>query len=305
MQLSRPHILLADSDAKSHEVFRSFFERRGWDLEIATDASNLGQALETSVFDIVIADATMPGMSPSMLLGHVFRKRPGQALIVMGESASSENGFKLLRSGVTDVITKPVDFTWLERCVEQAISCRRQDEREKQTYAFVTCEQTEMQFSCKQLGEVQAISLPILRRLLDSQQITDTEALKIRLAVQEAVLNAVEHGNLELESRWKEEMHAGGIDKFSQIRRERLADPSFANRSVKLSSTFNGETLEISIRDEGRGFLNTQQASVPQAQNLSCSGRGMTLMTNAVDEVRFSLNGSEVTLVKYLTKQGS
>jgi len=31
----------------------------------------------------------------------------------------------------------------------------------------------------------------------------------------------------------------------------------------------------------------------------------MTLMTNAVDEVRFSLNGSEVTLVKYLTKQGS
>jgi len=305
MEFSRPHILLADSDAKSHEAFRSFFERRGWDFAIATDASNLGQALETSAFDIVIADATMPGVSPSMLLGHVFRKRPGQALIVMGETAYSDMGFKLLRSGVTDVIAKPVDFAWLERCVEHAVSCRRNDQREKQTYAFVTCEQTEMRFSCKQLGEVQAISLPILGRLLDSQQITDTEALKIRLAVQEAVLNAVEHGNLELESRWKEEVQAEGIDKFSQIRRERLADPNFANRAVKLSISFKGEILEITIRDEGKGFLSAHRGPVPLAQNLSCSGRGMTLMTNAVDEVRFSLNGSEVTLIKYLAKQRS
>jgi len=305
MQSSQPHILLADGDTESQERFRAFFKRRGWDLEIVRDASRLGEVLELSDYDVIIADVSMPGLSPSLLLGQAFRKRPTQALVVIGESAENDASVRLLRSGITDVITKPVDFTWLERCVEQAYSVRRQDEREKQTYAFVTSERTVMEFSCKQLREIQAISLPIVGRLLASGLLTDNEALRIRLAVQEAVLNALEHGNLELDSRWKEVEDVNGIDKFSSVRRQRMQDPRYADRRVRVTSDFAERLFQITIRDEGQGFLNSRESVVPLAQNLSCFGRGMTLISNAVDEVRFNHNGSEVTLVKYLQYAGS
>ncbi len=300
MNSSQPHILLADGDTESQEKFRAFFKRRGWELEIVRDASRLGEALELSDYDVIIADAAMPGLSPSMLLGQAFRKRPTQALVMIGESAESDGGVRLLRSGITDVITKPVDFSWLERCVEQACSLRRQDEREKQTYAFVTSERTVMEFSCKQLREIQAISLPIVSRLLAGGQLSDSEALRIRLAVQEAVLNALEHGNLELDSRWKEVFEQNGEDKFTAVRRQRMDDPLFAERCVRVTSDFERDRFQITIKDQGKGFLNSQQPMVPLTQNLSCFGRGMTLISNAVDEVRFNDNGSEVTLVKYL-----
>lgn len=305
MHSAQPHILLADGDTESQEKFRAFFKRRGWELEIVRDASHLGQALELCDYDVIIADVAMPGLSASMLLGQAFRKRPTQALVMIGESSESEGSVRLLRSGITDVITKPVDFSWLERCVEQACSLRRQDEREKQTYAFVTSERTVMVFSCRQLREIQAISLPIVSRLLASGQLNDNEALRIRLAVQEAVLNALEHGNLELDSRWKEEYDENGVDRFTAVRRERMDDPAFADRSVRVISDFEEDRFQITVKDEGKGFLNSQQPSVPVTQNLSCFGRGMTLISNAVDEVRFSNNGSEVTLVKYLKCAGS
>jgi DNA-binding response OmpR family regulator len=305
MESSRPNILLADGDAESQRVFRSFFERRGWDLAVVPDACHLGEALQGESYDIVIADAGMPGLSPNLLLGQVYQKRPAQALIVIGESPDTDAGVRLLRAGVTDVLTKPVDLTWLERCVEQAMCFRRHDDRERRTYAFVTSERTEMEFSCKELAEIHVISLPIVSRLLDARQLAENEALKLRLAVQEAMLNAWEHGNLELDSKWKEEITKDGVDKFSEVRRARMADPAYAYKKVFLTSYFNGARLEISIKDEGAGFLNVWSNSAPPAQNLSCSGRGMTLMTNAVDEVRFSRNGSEVTLIKYLHTAGS
>lgn len=304
MSFERPSILLADNDASSQNAFRTFFERRGWNCTVVSDVAGLGHELERSGYDIVIADSEMPGLSPLLLLGDVFRKKPSQALVVVGDSVTSDRGLKLLRSGVTDVITKPVDFAWLERCVEQAACAKRQEDRERLSYKFVASERTEMRFSCRELHEAQAISLPIVARLMGSERLKENDALKIRLAVQEALLNAVEHGNLELKSAWKEEFMSDGGDKFSFIRRERMEDPDFADRMVSIVSDFNGERIEIVIRDEGKGFLHAEHPISNVGDNLSCFGRGLTLMCNAVDEVRYGSGGAEVTLVKRLVKKG-
>jgi anti-sigma regulatory factor (Ser/Thr protein kinase) len=157
-----------------------------------------------------------------------------------------------------------------------------------------------MRFTCRELGDAQLISLPILSRLIQTQRLLETDGLKLRLAIQEALLNAVEHGNLELQSTWKEEFLPDGSDKFSSVRRARLQDPHFADRSVCLTTWFNRDTLEIVVKDEGKGFRHSDQAPRVDAGNVSCFGRGMTLICHAVDEVRYSDGGSEVTLIKRL-----
>jgi anti-sigma regulatory factor (Ser/Thr protein kinase) len=157
-----------------------------------------------------------------------------------------------------------------------------------------------MIFSCKELGQAQAIALPIVGRLLAAKRLSETDALKIRVAVQEAILNAFEHGNLELDSRWKEES-VGDTDRFTAARNERLRDPRYANRKVAIASWFDGEAIQIIVKDEGKGFSRDEKKD-PVAHELSPYGRGLTLMRNAVDQVVFSCGGSEVTLTKKVSK---
>jgi DNA-binding response OmpR family regulator len=299
----QPAILVADSDERRQGALRLLCRAKGWGCKVVTDAQEFKQLIEAGTFDLVIADVEMPGLDYKVLLGEACRRRPSQLLVVVGDSKGDDSDVRLLRGNETDVIARPVDLAWVERCMEQATISKRQETREQLAYSFVVSERTEMHFSCKQLGEAQAISLPIVARLVASRRLSETDALKIRLAVQEALLNAFEHGNLELDSRWKEEQ-SGATDKFSAIRKERLADPYFADRMVSVTSWFDGDTIEIVVKDQGRGFIPTHHKDVKK-NDLSCFGRGLTLMSNAVDEVRFGCGGSEVTLIKHLAAKRS
>jgi anti-sigma regulatory factor (Ser/Thr protein kinase) len=303
MILAQPSILVADSDEHRRGALQSLCSHRGWGCRFVTDPQELNHLLEVEAFDLVIADAEIPGLDYKVLLGQACRKKRSQLLAIVSESLDGQPDVHMFRGCETDIITRPVDLAWVERCMEQATMSKRQETREQLAYSFVISERTEMRFSCKQLGEAQAISLPIVGRLVASRRLTETEALKIRLAVQEALLNAFEHGNLELDSRWKEE-RLGDTDKFSAIRKERLADPYFANRIVSVTSWFDGEGVEIVVKDQGNGFSPSQLRQAKE-NDLSCFGRGLTLIKNAVDEVRFSCGGAEVTLVKRLTAHRS
>jgi anti-sigma regulatory factor (Ser/Thr protein kinase) len=263
-------------------------------------------ALERGSYDIIIADVELSGPDSSGVLRDILEKHPSQAIIAVSPNTTYEDALKMFRSGATDLLARPVDFGWLERVVQQIVFSRRNDERERATYRFVTKEQAEMRFSCPDLAQLSSISLPLVGRLAQSGMLSHTDALKIRLAVQEAVLNGLEHGNLELDSQWKEEIELDGSDRFSSVRRQRLADPRYSERFVYVTLEFGIGRLEITVRDEGKGFLN---AHVVQANgkvdSLACSGRGLALMSSAVDEVRFDKNGSVVTMIKRLHERKS
>jgi anti-sigma regulatory factor (Ser/Thr protein kinase) len=149
--------------------------------------------------------------------------------------------------------------------------------------------------------------LPIVDRLRDAGVLSEGCALRLKLAVQEAVVNGFEHGNLELSSSWKEQLGEDGEDRFSAVRRERLNDPLYSERRLHIRSRYDGASIEFVIRDEGRGFPagsgEFREGLIP-AGDLACSGRGLALMSSAVDLMRFAHNGAEVTLIKYLPFHG-
>lgn len=305
MNTHRPNILVADNDEESRREFCVFFAEKGWDCNVVGDVAAFDRELGTEAeYDLVIADPALPGLDLQSVIRDIFRKKPSQTLVVVGASPKSQAEMQYIHNGVTDFLSKPVDFSLIERCIEQAVRLRDQEERERMTLRFIKSEKTEMRFTCRELADVQAVALPILSRLVESARLSSYEGLRMRVAIQEAILNALEHGNLELESRWKEEFGEDGRDKFARIRRERLADPSYSERFVELSSWFDGECLEITVKDEGNGFLGSTTFVPDLSQNLSCFGRGMTLISDAVDELRYAEGGSEVTLVKRLNGPG-
>jgi len=102
----------------------------------------------------------------------------------------------------------------------------------------------------------------------------DDDRHRISMAVREAAVNAVLHGN--------------------------AYDPG---KKMRVSFQNTGGSLVITVADEGRGLRESEIPDPLAPENLlKQSGRGIFLIRSFMDEVRFRLlePGTEVTLIKHV-----
>ena len=99
----------------------------------------------------------------------------------------------------------------------------------------------------------------------------------ISVAVRESVVNAIKHGNRRDESK-----------------------------RVMLEFTLHPDGLEVSVRDQGRGFDPRSVPSPLAEENLlKPAGRGIFFMKSFMDEVSYSFPPRGGTLVRMVKRLGS
>jgi len=104
----------------------------------------------------------------------------------------------------------------------------------------------------------------------------EEEQFAIHLALDEALVNAVQHGN-------------GG-------------DPA---KKVLVDCEISDERFEVTITDQGPGFDPKTIPDPRQPENLyKCSGRGVLLIFAYMDRVEFSEAGNSIRMVKYREGKG-
>jgi anti-sigma regulatory factor (Ser/Thr protein kinase) len=128
------------------------------------------------------------------------------------------------------------------------------------------------------------------------------EADRTVLALEEALVNAVEHGNLELSSELRPD-ELGTEDLFDSQKSERLRDARYGKRKLWLKVEINQQAATIVITDEGKGFDTSRLKTAPiEADDtktiLDNSGKGFYLIARAFDRVTYNEAGTELSLVK-------
>ena len=124
----------------------------------------------------------------------------------------------------------------------------------------------------------------------------DTGTSQCCVAIEEALANAVYHGNLELDSELKED----GSETFSEMAQQRSELSPWRERSVRVTELATPFGLWITICDEGAGFdALTALNKEPSPEALLASGRGLIMMKAFTDDLVFNTKGNEVTLVFY------
>jgi anti-sigma regulatory factor (Ser/Thr protein kinase) len=235
------------------------------------------------------------------LLSEILKLRPAQPIVAVASAVTTAEAIRCFRLGAADMLPRPIDFSWLGRSISQLLQGARDEDRQKLFYRAVSYERSSLQPTSRELAAMLPLSLPIIQRLGDARVLDANTVLRLRLAVLEAVVNALEHGNLELESRWKDEIMPSGDDRFSATRRDRLNDSRYAERTVAIDTEYDGKKLIVSITDQGSGFLNNLSIGTSSHGDAeACYGRGLALISGVVDEVHFDRNGSKVTLVKII-----
>lgn len=121
----------------------------------------------------------------------------------------------------------------------------------------------------------------------------------IHMALHEALVNGLTHGNLGLSSELRQT--ARDFMKYTKLLSARLKDPTFARKSLSIVATWNEQKLEIKIRDEGAGY--TVQTDMQQMPSVSAkSGRGLRLIAGTADSCTIDDFGREITL-SFLLKE--
>ena len=115
------------------------------------------------------------------------------------------------------------------------------------------------------------------------------------MALDEALTNALHHGNLEIDSQLRENDYR----EFYSLIRRRCEEAPYKDRRIRVTSIISRDQVRITIRDEGSGFDPSLLPDPRDPENLEkASGRGVLLMRTFMDEVIYNDIGNEVILVK-------
>ena len=124
----------------------------------------------------------------------------------------------------------------------------------------------------------------------------EVQCTQIGIALYEALLNALYHGNLELGPSYL----ADSEEAFASLVAHRSSAPPYQDRRIHLAATLEPDKGIFVVRDEGRGF---DPSALPDPSDASAlekaTGRGLILMRLFMDEVSFDSTGREVTLTKW------
>ena len=123
----------------------------------------------------------------------------------------------------------------------------------------------------------------------------ESSLMRMSVALRETVANAIDHGNLELDS----ELRQVDEREYRRIGDERRRLPPYRNRMVRVEARLTRDDATFVVRDEGPGFDPRSLPDPTDPLNLErVGGRGLLLIRTFMDEVRHSAKGNEVTLIK-------
>jgi anti-sigma regulatory factor (Ser/Thr protein kinase)/PAS domain-containing protein len=130
--------------------------------------------------------------------------------------------------------------------------------------------------------------------------IDDMELSVVRVGLREILINAIEHGNLEITNEEKTTYLEQG--NYHEILKERLNNPNYANRKIIVEYKFTLDKLYYKITDEGKGFdvekyLKNKNAHLSD----SIHGRGIFIAKNAFDVIQYNKKGNMVVLIKKIS----
>jgi len=244
--------------------------------------------------DVVLTDLLMPEMDGLELVERIKQDYPAIPVILMTAHGSEEIAVKALRTGASHYVPKsnlPRDLVHTIRDVLTAASGKRDQQR-----ALASLHLAHLHFilGVENAGHEPLVSF-LQEQLRNWRLCGDTDLIRIGTALHEAFVNAVEHGNLELQSDLRNEPD-GAYQRMADMRRRQ---PPYCDRKVQVYANLTKDEVRITIRDEGPGFDPKRLPDPTIPENIGkISGRGLLLIRTFMDEVKFNDTGNEIVLVK-------
>ena len=292
-------ILIAEDSAVHATQIQLLLERAGHTVVIKSDGKQAAESLSHSLPDMIITDLNMPEMNGLELVEHVRDNFSEVPVVLMTGDGSEDTAVQALRKGATSYLPKRELAQSLISTVNeilQLIEARRG--KDEVMDALIMAESTFV------FGNDHHFASQVIAHLeeqLRTMKYSDaTGMLRITMALREAVANAIDHGNLELDSAMRDEDGSG----YSELGRLRTQQEPWMNRQVTITACVTPDRVRYTIIDQGPGFDPSSLPDPLDPDNLlRAHGRGLMLIRSFMDEVTHNESGNAITMVKHREMQ--
>jgi len=262
------------------------------DVVYAADGEEALLLMERQRPNVVLSDLIMPNMDGLELVAAIVRKYPLIPVILMTGKGSEEVAVRALKAGAASYVPKSVLSHLLLETVEHVLAMAL----EEQTLAKLQECMMGCCFSLDNDSSLVSAMVKYARGLIRRTGLCDeTDSIRTCVALEEALNNAMFHGNLEIRS----DIRDGDRGIYRNMVEERRKSEPFCSRRIHIDIRITPSHGEFVIRDEGQGFDPRELPDPTDPLNLEkLSGRGLLLMRTFMDNVAFNDRGNQVTLVK-------
>ena len=265
----KPHLLVVEDDDLMRDVLHRFLQMKGYQVSLRQDGKSALATFRDGGFDLVLSDVAMPGMDGMQLLKAVKEHNPRIPVILISGHGDVDMVVQALKAGAENFLAKPLSMERLARVVDQALELSMIHPEGRHPFpCFRQLSQLSVPSRNEYIHEVvfqisrSAAAVGFARRDLNNN---------LKLALVEAITNAMEHGN-----KW---------------------DPQLR---VEVEARVSPEMLEVVISDQGQGFDPGSLPDPTSPEQLLCErGRGIFLMRSILDQVEVVPPGNRVILRKF------
>lgn len=294
--MSAPLKILVVDDSQTQLLhMQAMLAQDGYAIELAEDGEQALVKLAESSVDLVLTDLQMPKMN-GLELVEAIRTGPSPVPVILTTSEGSEQiAAEALHRGAASYVPKSFLSTMLLSTVRRVLEVARAAQSQQELANYITRAGLHLELA-SDTSLVPSVIFRLEGMLKELKICDDSQCMQVAMALDEALTNAVVHGNLEVSSDLRQREDGAAYDRMIRQRQRELP---YAERRVHIHVCATRECAKFVIRDEGPGFCVKDLPDPTDPANLDKhSGRGLLLINAFMDEVWHNDAGNEITLVK-------
>ncbi len=266
--------LIVDDLELSRRFLGAHLEKAGYETLSACDGAEAMKVLEREGdgIDVILLDRRMPNMDGMEVMARIKSEPALRDIPVIMETAADrdEEIAEGIQAGVFYYLTKPIDGAVLISITAAAVADharRRRLQEEVRKRAGGMTLMTAGTFSLRTIEEANNLAVTLAGACPNSRAAV--------IGLSELLINAVEHGNLEIGYQGKSDLIAA--KRLKEEVDERQSRPGTRDKSVTVEVTRNAAEIAFVITDEGPGFDYREFLDMDPARTFDSHGRGIAL----------------------------
>ena len=284
-----------DDEAQNLEIIKEYLEDEACEIVLRQDSEQAWQELEAdpNSYDVIMLDWMMPKLDGLEFLGRIKQHTAMCYTPVIMQTARTDRQDILqgMAAGAFYYLTKPYNQQFLIGIIRAAID---------DILRF-----KELESILQQSDPSQALNSSAefeIRNLNEADQLASLLANscpqpdKVISGISELLINAIEHGNLNIGYAEKSDLKSRG--KWREEIEHRLQQEEFKHKTASIKYIKNGTSISIIIKDEGKGFNWQNFLEFNPERVFDCNGRGIAMAKMmSFDELQYNESGNEVTAI--------
>jgi CheY-like chemotaxis protein/anti-sigma regulatory factor (Ser/Thr protein kinase) len=265
-----------------------------WGVEYAAQGLEALEKMALGLPDLVLTDLVMPAMDGLELVSAVKSRYPQVPVILMTSRGSEEIAVQALQQGAASYVPKRLLAKRLAETIHRVLAIAGRHRCHAQLLGCMARMQCTFELA-NDHTLMEALVAYLQDGVVQMGLCDPAECTRIGIALEEALVNAMHHGNLEVST----ELRGEDDERYYALVAARRQQSPYKDRRVFVEANLSRDEAVFVVRDEGPGFDLATLPDVDDPAGLErAGGRGVLLMRAFMDEVTFSEQGNAVMLVK-------